>query len=464
MKKNNKLKLLTASIITMVSSYIVISNRKKEEKLYKLAYIDEVTKLGNKNFFMQKGKEFLENIKNNTNNYLMVLDIDKFKSFNKRYGHQKGNELLYSIGQILTEILNKEAIIARLANDAFGIIFEARNDIEKILTVIKEKISKIKIENKEYHIYISIGTYKIKENEKEIEKILDKALIAHDKIKGNYNKQYMIYNETLEKEIEKEHDIELNMQQALENEEFEVYYQPKINVKTNKIEGAEALVRWKKGDKIIPPSDFIPIFEKNQFIIKLDTYILKKVCKDLEKWKKKYKNISIPLVSVNVSKEHLTRENFKSEYESIVKKRGITPKEIEIEITETATIEKDIISMIKEIKEAGFIISIDDFGTGYSSLSMLQDMSIDTIKIDKIFIDQINLNDTKKNIIEYIILIAKKLKIKTVAEGVENKEQVEYLKKLGCDFIQGYYYFKPLTKKEFEKQMNDRDTPNRSQY
>ena len=112
--------------------------------------------------------------------------------------------------------------------------------------------------------------------------------------------------------------------------------------------------------------------------------------------------------------------------------------------------------MIKEIKEAGFIISIDDFGTGYSSLSMLQDMPIDTIKIDKIFIDQINLNDTKKNIIEYIILIAKKLKIKTVAEGVENKEQVEYLKKLGCDFIQGYYYFKPLTKKEFENQMNDR--------
>ena len=267
----------------------------------------------------------------------------------------------------------------------------------------------------------------------------------------------MIYNETLEKEIEKEHDIELNMQQALENEEFEVYYQPKINVKTNKIEGVEALVRWKKGDKIIPPSDFIPIFEKNQFIIKLDTYILKKVCKDLEEWKKKYKNISMPLVSVNVSKEHLTRKNFKSEYESIVKKRGINPKEIEIEITETATIEKDIISMIKEIKEAGFIISIDDFGTGYSSLSMLQDMSIDTIKIDKIFIDQINLNDTKKNIIEYIILIAKKLKIKTVAEGVENKEQVEYLKKLGCDFIQGYYYFKPLTKKEFEKQMNDRD-------
>lgn len=452
MKKNNKLKLLTVSIITIVSSYTVISNRKKEEKLYKLAYIDEVTKLGNKNFFMQKGKEFLENIKNKTNNYLMVLDIDKFKSFNKRYGHQKGNELLYTIGQILTEILSKEAIIARLANDAFGIIFESRNDIEKILTEIEEKISKIKIENKEYQIYISLGAYKIKENEKEIEKILDKALIAHDKIKGNYNKQYMIYNETLEKEIEKEHNIELNMQQALENEEFEVYYQPKINVKTNKIEGAEALVRWKKEDKIIPPSDFIPIFEKNQFIIKLDTYIFSKVCEDIKEWKKKFE--TVPLISVNVSKEHLLKEDFITEYVDIVEKNGLKTSEIELEITETATTEESVLSIIKEIKKGGFVISIDDFGTGYSSLSMLHDMPIDTIKIDKTFIRQIDFKNNKKNIVQYIIFMAKQLEMKTIAEGVETKEEIEYLKSLGCDFIQGYYYSKPLNKKNFEDFMN----------
>ena len=175
---------------------------------------------------MEESQKLLES--NFENIYLIVLDINKFKSFNKEYGHKRGNELLLNIGKILTKKFNKESIISRLANDIFAIIFESKEDINKISENIIENVSKIKIENEKYQIYVSLGIYKIKKGEKIIEKILDKALLALDKVKGNYNKQYMIYDELLEKEIEKEHEIELNMQQALDNQEFVIYYQPKI--------------------------------------------------------------------------------------------------------------------------------------------------------------------------------------------------------------------------------------------
>ena len=359
---------------------------------------------------------------------------------------------MYKIGEILTKILGNEAIVTRLANDAFGIIFEEKDDINKTIENIEKNLTRVKIDDKQYQLYISIGIYKIKNGEKNVEKILDKALIAHDKVKGNYDKQYMIFNDELEQILEKEHEIELNMETALENQEFEVHYQPKIELVSQKLVGAEALVRWKRDNKIISPNEFIPLFEKNQFIIKLDTYIFSKVCEDIKEWKKKFE--TVPLISVNVSKEHLLKEDFITEYVDIVEKNGLKTSEIELEITETATTEESVLSIIKEIKKEGFVISIDDFGTGYSSLSMLHDMPIDTIKIDKTFIRQIDFKNNKKNIVQYIIFMAKQLEMKTIAEGVETKEEIEYLKSLGCDFIQGYYYSKPLNKKNFEDFMN----------
>ena len=316
---------------------------------------------------------------------------------------------------------------------------------------ICKKLKIIKIDEKEYLINISLGVYKIKNDESEIIQALDKALIAHNMVKGNYNVEYQIFNEQMEEEIIREHDIEVEMEKALENNEFKVYYQPKISTKDNKMIAAEALVRWIKEDKIISPNEFIPIFEKNQFIVKLDKYIFEKVCQDIIKWKEKYSKI--PIISVNVSKEQFIYKNFIKEYENILKKYDLKANEIEIEITESATINNniDILKIMKDIKEIGFIISIDDFGTGYSSLNMLQTMPIDIIKIDKTFIDKIDIKNNKENLVDYIILIAKKLKLKTVAEGVETEEQVRYLKELGCDIIQGYFYSKPLRKEEFEK-------------
>lgn len=436
-----------------ISAYIVISNIKKGKKLYELAYIDKITKLGNQNYFLEKGKEWIE--KNNEKAYLIILDVDKFKSFNKKYGHTIGNKLLGKIGEVLNQTIQGEKIICRLSNDIYGILLKEEEIIEKTAEKIQSSLSKVIIDGREYIIYITLGIYKVKEGETEISKMMDKAIIAHNHIKGNYDKKYKIFDEKIEADIEKEHEIEIVMQEALKNKEFKVFYQPKISSQTEKMQSAEALVRWKRNGQLIPPNGFIPIFEKNQFIIKLDEYIFEMVCKDVKEWKNKYENI--PTISINVSKEHLIKEDFANTYMKIAEKYKIDPEEIEIEITESATIgnEEDIIKVMKQMKKIGFAIAIDDFGTGYSSLSMLQTLPIDIIKIDKVFINQISIKETDRNLVEYIILIAKKLKLKTVAEGVETKEEVQYLKKLGCDFIQGYYYSKPLKKEAFEKLFTD---------
>ena len=239
------------------------------------------------------------------------------------------------------------------------------------------------------------------------------------------------------------------MEEGIEKNEFEIYYQPKIEAVNEMVIGAEALVRWKHNGKYIFPNEFIPIFEKNRFIIKLDLYIFDKVCKDLTEWKEKYKRM--PLISINVSKEHFDSYNFIEQYMNILKKYNLSAKDIELEITESATLKEniDIVEIMRNIKEKGFNISLDDFGTGYSSFDMLQNMPLDVLKIDKSFIDQIQTN-RKENVVQYIIYIAKKMKLKTIAEGVETKEQLEYLKSINCDYIQGYYFSKPIPKEEFE--------------
>ena len=333
----------------------------------------------------------------------------------------------------------------------FGIILTTDDKIQLQIEKLCQSLRNIQIDKNQYRIYISIGIYKIKKDDNNIIQALDKALIAHNLVKGNYDIEYKIFNEEMENEIIKEHNIESKMEKALQNNEFKIYYQPKISIQNEKIVAAEALVRWVNNGKIIPPNQFIPIFEKNHFIINLDKYIFEKVCQDISGWKRKNKNI--PLISINISKENFVKDNFIKEYQEITEKYGLKSSEIELEITESAAINEniDIIKVMQNIKKAGFIISIDDFGTGYSSLNLLQSMPIDSIKIDKSFIDKIDIKNREGNIVDYIIFIAKKLKLKTTAEGVETEKQKEYLKNIGCDLIQGYFYSKPLNKEEFEK-------------
>ena len=463
-----KITFVTSIIINIVilitTIYIIYSNKKKKEKLYKLAYIDNLTGLGNNNYFIERGTELLGT--QNTRCYLIIIDFDKFKVFNKKYGREEGDLLLKAFSQKLKNVFGENQIITRLTNDIFSILIkeDSKNinkkkaqivisekstenkfrEIEDVLENICNELSNITIDKIEYKILISMGIYEIKGNEKDIYETIDKALLAHSMAKGNYNKKFYIFNEDLENKMIKEHDIESIMEEGIQNKEFKIFYQPKFNSKTEKIEGAEALVRWERNEKLIPPNEFIPIFEKNKFIIKLDKYIFEEVCKDIKEWKDKY-NRKIK-ISVNISKEHLLEKNFLEDYCKIANKYELKPNDLEIEITESAAIDEnfDIIEILNKMKNLGFSIAIDDFGTGYSSLNMLQNMPIDVIKIDKSFINQ-------SKMLETIMIIVRKMNLQTVAEGVETLEQVLRLRDLGVDLLQGYYFSKPVDKLSFEK-------------
>lgn len=443
--------LFIVFVIISICIYIDLSNQKKSRKLYRVAYLDPVTSLGNDVYFKEHATNFLQS--SAKNKYIISLDINKFKALNNIYGYEFCNQLLKAIGEKLTNILPENHIACRMSNDVFAIIFSYEKNIKTVLDRIFDEISTLQINDTSIHINLSIGVYQIKPEDTDINKILDKAYIARIKIKGLYRDHYYVFDEVLENQLIEEQKIESSMEEALKNEEFKVVYQPKILTGSEKLYGAEALVRWYKKDEIIPPGKFIPLFEKNKFIIKLDLYIFEKVCQDLANWKNTYG--FTPTVSINVSKEHFVDENFIHEYVAICDKYELDTNTIDLEITESATIDEkiDILKILNIIKENGFIISLDDFGTGYSSLSMLQNMPIDIVKIDKVFVDKADLN-SNQNIINYIMLLAKRLGVKTVVEGVETKEQVDFVQKLKCDIIQGYYYSKPISKDEFEDYFN----------
>lgn len=443
--------LIINVIVIAISIYIDISNQHKNRKLYKIAYIDSVTLLGNETYFKENGLEFLQ--KQGSNKYIIVLDINKFKALNNIYGYEFCNSILKELGQKLKSILPQNNITCRISNDVFATIFSYEKDIKKLLNTIFHNASKLKVNDTHINVNLSIGVYKIDIEDKDINKVLDKAYMARAKIKGLYNDNYYIFDDILQNKLIEEQKIESCMEEALENREFKIVYQPKTFAKNEKLTGAEALVRWYREDKIIPPNEFIPLFEKNKFIVKLDLYIFEQVCRDIYSWKEKYNYV--PIISVNVSKEHFIYKNFIDEYVKISEKYNIDRSKIDLEITESAMMDGnvDIRQVLNSIKEKGFVVSIDDFGTGYSSLSMLQNMPIDIIKIDKVFVDKADLK-SDKNIINYIMLIAKHLGVKTIVEGVETKEQVEFVRNLECDVIQGYYYSKPIKKEDFEDYFN----------
>ena len=442
--------IIVILVILSICIYIVISNNKKQKQLFEYAYIDPVTNKGNIYYFRKNGQEKLEK-EEKINKYIAVLDINKFKMINKAYGYKTGDNILLGIGEEISKLLGEESLVCRYSNDYFAMLFDYKEDIYNLLNKMVKNIENLKIGSIVYNLSVNIGIYKLTDEDKNISELMDKAIIAHSVSKGDVFDKFHIYDKKIEKEMEKESQIEHEMNKALKNKEFKVYYQPKINAKEETLYGAEALVRWEHDGKMIPPNEFIPLFEKNKFILKLDIYIFEQVCSDMKMWKEKLGKE--PVISVNVSREHFLDEHFLEKYMMIAAKYGVDTSKIDLEITESATIEAgiDIIEIMNKMKRLGFIISIDDFGTGYSSLSAIQDMPADILKIDKSFVDRIGKNEN--NIIDYILNIAKELKLTTIAEGVETKEQREYLLEKGCDIIQGYYYAKPMPEEEFEEYM-----------
>lgn len=438
-------------IAKTLGAYLIKLRSRQEAQEY--TYIDKLTGAWNLNKFILEVDYFLK--KPRIEKYALIYaDIEKFKYFNDTYGYLEGDRILIDFKNILDKLLEPGEVYARGVADKFIILIRFTNELQLIERFKKfnfffNRIYKNKTDF--YRLSVTAGVCLINPEDKNIKPIIDRANTARKTKKGSHKSTYVFYNNEIEERVSKEKEIEDIMEDSLINNEFIVYYQPKIKLRDKSIIGAEALVRWKReGIGLIPPLSFIPLFEKNGFVVEVDFYVFEQVCKKIREWLDKGKNVV--KISVNFSRAHLNKSNFIQRLQNITEKYSIPKNLLEIEITESAFIDNSevLIKIVKELKDLGFSISMDDFGAGYSALNLLKELPVDVLKLDKDFFKKGEATDREKIIISNVINMAKQLNITVISEGVETIEQSNFLNEIGCDMAQGYLFAKPMVIEEFE--------------
>lgn len=421
----------------------------------KLAFEDSLVGCRNLNKFMIDAESILT--KNHDTKYAIIqFDVNKFKMINEMFGYDEGNRALKHISNVVANNLNESEIYARANNDNFVILMKYKEQSELVsrMTDIISEGSNVNDSNERYKLSFSAGIYKINDYNQGVKLMINKAGMAQKTIKEKQDTTDCIifYDTDLRLTMIAEKVIENQMHVALENNEFVVYLQPKYDIVRNQIIGAEALVRWITSDgNLISPGQFIPLFEKNGFVVNIDFYVLETVCQLIREW---LDNGLTPVrISVNQSRLHLSNPNYVNSVYKIIEKYGVPTQYIEFEITESAFM-NDIGSMMRvmsALHDLGFHISIDDFGSGFSSLNILKELPFDVLKIDREFLNETSDSQRSKTVVIYVVSMAKKLEIDVICEGVETQEQADFLREIGCYAIQGYFFAKPLPIKDFEK-------------
>lgn len=414
-----------------------------------LATYDELTGIYNKQAFYTKTKEML--LDNPDKNFdLLRINIERFKVLNDLFGESTGDKLLRYIGKFLKEINLPLCVSGRLYADNFVVCYEAgKGDSRRMINTLQMVADSFAINNR---TILSFGLYRIDDKTLPVSVMCDRANMALWKAKGNFKNPYCEYDEKMRQQVLKEQKIINAMEMAIQNKEFTLYLQPKYNIEKGTIIGAEALVRWISLENgFISPGDFIPVFENNGFVYEVDKFIWEESCRYLRKWLDEGREVHP--ISVNVSRIDLYDPKLVQHLVDLREKYQLPSQYLELEITESAYTEdpEQIITITRQLREAGFVILMDDFGTGYSSLNMLKDIQIDVLKLDMGFLKSSDYSAKGGNILTAILKMAESLKMQTIAEGVETKEQVEFLKSIGCKYVQGFYYSKPLPVDEFEK-------------
>lgn len=418
-----------------------------------LATYDELTGIYNKQAFYAKTKEML--LDNPDKNFdLLRINIERFKVLNDLFGESTGDKLLRYIGKFLKEINLPLCVSGRLYADNFVVCYEAgKGDSRRMINTLQMVADSFAINNR---TILSFGLYRIDDKTLPVSVMCDRANMALWKAKGNFKNPYCEYDEKMRQQVLKEQKIINAMEMAIQNKEFTLYLQPKYNIEKGTIIGAEALVRWiSQENGFISPGDFIPVFENNGFVYEVDKFIWEESCRYLRKWLDEGREVHP--ISVNVSRIDLYDPKLVKHLVDLREKYQLPSQYLELEITESAYTEdpEQIITITRQLREAGFVILMDDFGTGYSSLNMLKDIQIDVLKLDMGFLKSSDYSAKGGNILTAILKMAESLKMQTIAEGVETKEQVEFLKSIGCKYVQGFYYSKPLPVEDFEKLISD---------
>lgn len=448
--------IMSGLMLCVVIAAIIVYVRNRRE-VYYAAYVDELTGLPSKTKHKMDAQELIDA---QEKKYAYVtFDVDNFKYINEMFGYEYGNQVLIHIAKVLVNAVKQGELCARVSSDNFALLLEDAGTETELVDRIRQMFRNITEESKPEEVInvsslnFSCGIYCI-EGKMDINTIRANANLARTESKKSIVDEIIFYDENLKNRRVEEKEIEYEAEEALANKEFLVYFQPKYDVSSEKIIGAEALVRWNHPVRgMMSPGLFVPVFENNGFITEVDLYVLDQVCGLIESWI----NSGIPpiCISVNLSRVHLHEQDLVKQLTEVVNRHKVPPEFIEFELTESAFYEKtdSLLRIMSEIKEAGFRLSMDDFGSGYSSLNLLRRLPVDVLKLDKVFLEECDEDDNEtrgKRIVRHVISMAKDLEMEVLAEGVETLDQKEFLQTAKCDMIQGYFYARPMPLKEFE--------------
>ncbi|HEX3030222.1 MAG TPA: EAL domain-containing protein [Clostridia bacterium] len=422
------------------------------DKLWKL---DSTTGLYNRRYFMLEFDQMIKRTKASESVVLFFLDLDRFKAINDSYGHDMGDEVLIEIANRLNSWRPPDALLARLGGDEFVFAFQgkfSRSTIEKMAEEILEICNKPIISDPyKFNLSLSIGITVYPTDAFERSILMKNADIAMYYSKSQGYNRYEFYSSLLTDKVRRNNEIELLLRRADVEKEFELFYQPQFSLPDGKLIGVEALLRWHDPEKgNISPDEFIPIAEEIGIIVPIGEWVLKKSAEQIARWNTTHgTNLKI---GINTSTKQLDSMNFMGILQELISSGFVKPEWLDIEITESHAMKAEaaIEETYTRIVNMGVSISIDDFGTGYSSLSYIKRFAIDRLKIAKPLIDTISTNYSEIQIVKAIVMMAKAMDIKTIAEGVESKDQLQILIDLGCDEVQGYIYSQPLSSKELE--------------
>lgn len=434
-----------------LQSAIARSESASYERLRYLTEHDELTGIYQRGKFFRETERMLH--RNPATSFVFArLDVDRFSLINAFFGMTEGDALLKHIGAQVALLCQSfaHATYGRMEGDEFALCV-SYTDLAQVEERLRQFGEELKHYPLEFQIVLTFGLYVVSDHSSSAALMLDHAKLAAKQAKGHYSGNLAYYDEEMGRQLVAEQEILNDMQQALEQEQFQVYFQPKYDLHTDLPDGAEALVRWNHPQKgVISPAVFIPVFERNGFVVKLDYYVWEKVCAYLEQWNAR--GLPPHAISVNVSRVHLYHPQLVEILCRVTDRHQVPHDLLHLEITESIYTESPAIIQenITKLHERGFKVLMDDFGSGYSSLNVLKDADFDILKIDMRFFEQSTIQGRGESIIASVIRMAKWLDLPTIAEGVEKEEQVTFLRDMGCEYVQGFYFARPMPAEEYE--------------
>ena len=410
--------------------------------------VDKLTGISNRIRFYDQTQVAIQDLYNNY--AIVLLDIERFKNINDIHGIAEGDQVLRFVARVLQETYGNQNNYARLHSDmfVFYMSYDKKGEIIKEIEKLRKKISNNPFQ---YDIVTKFGIYLVNDRSIPVNLMCDRAMMAERTVKGNIMKFCAFYDEHYREEMLRAGQIEQDMEKALTEHQYQMYLQPKYRLKDNSLCGAEVLCRWQHPEKgLIPPNDFIPLFEKNGFILKLDEYMWEEACKNIRRWLDQGRSV-VP-ISVNISRYHIQHNDLEKALMELIHKYDLTPDMLNLEITETAASisQQALEDNIKDLTNMGMKFSLDDFGTGYSNMQRIVKLPFDIIKLDRTFTELYD-NPKLGIVLTNAINMIKAMKMKIVVEGVETEEMLKLFSELECEYIQGYYFSKPIPREEFVK-------------